>query len=139
MSGSSLLVTESVVGKTVTFTSKNPVDPTVYKGIVSGIITYNLAGNFLSDLVSYNAAVQRADSTVGNTPVLHYFVITLTNNQPTPTNRVFADEWISSGSFSVIQNATVYNLNVYDLPNTGQTAIVTLLRAAGYNVVPVTP
>ena len=130
-----LLVNESVIGKTVTFSSKNPVDPTVYKGIITGLITYNLAGRFGFDLVSYNTAVQRADSTVGDISTLNYFVITLTNDQPLPNDRVFTDEWISSGSFSVIQSATIYNFNIYDLPANGESAIITLLRANGYNAV----
>ena len=140
MSGSStLLVTESIINETVTFTSKNPTDPTVYKGVISGIITYGLSGNFGFDSVSYNAAVQRADPSVGAVNTLNYFIITLTNDQSQPTNRLFADEWIAPGSFSVIQNAAVFNFNIYDLPSTGSDQILNVLRAAGYNAVLVTP
>lgn len=138
MSGSTLLVNQAVIGETVTFTSKNPVDPTVYKGIITGIITPALATTFGFDSVSYNAGVQRADPTVGSISVLNYFVITLTNNQPAPANRLFANEWIAAGSFSVIQSATVYNINVYDIPATGLNSIITVLRSAGFNAVPVT-
>ena len=134
----SILVTDAILGQTVTFSSKNPVDPTVYKGIISGIIAYSVAGTYGFDLLSYNAAVQRADPSVGDITILNYFIITLTNDQPQPAVRVFADEWISKGSFSVIQNATIYNINVYDLPSKGVNEIVSVLRAAGYNAVPVT-
>ena len=98
MSGSTLLVTGDLVEKTVTFTSKNPTDPTVYKGVVSGVITFGLSGSFGFDSVSYNAAVQRADPAVGTVNTLNYFVLTLTNDQQQPTNRLFANEWISGGS-----------------------------------------
>jgi len=138
MSGSSLLVTEAIIGQTVTFTSKNPVDPTIYKGIVTGIITYALSGSFGFDQVSYSAAVQRADPTVGAITTLNYFIVTLTNNQPAPANRLFANEWISTASFSVITSATIFNLNVYDIPAHGLPAILAILQNAGYNAVQVT-
>lgn len=138
MSGSSsLLVTEAIMGETVTFTSKNPTDPTIYKGIISAIIAYSISGQFGFDSLSYNAAVQRADPTVGTIDTLNYFIITLTNDQPQPEVRLFANEWIAPGSFSVIQNATVYNFNIYDIPSRGQAAILSVLQAAGYNAVPV--
>ena len=119
MSGTALLVTEALIGKTVTFAAINPTDPTIYKGIIEGIISYNLIGIYGFDVVSYNAAVQRVITTVGDVSVLNYFVIRLTNNQPTPTNRLFANEWIASGSFDVLNNATIYNINVYDIANKG--------------------
>lgn len=134
MSGT-LLVTGATVGNTVTFTSKNPTDPTIYKGVVSGIVTYALSGTFGFDAVSYNAAVQRVDPTVGTVDTLNYFIITLTNNQPQPSNRLFCNEWIAPGSFSIIQNATVYTVNIYDIPATGINQIQSVLRAAGYNSV----
>lgn len=89
------------------------------------------------DSTSYNAAVRRVDPTVGDITTLNYFVITLSNNQPAPVQRLFADEWIAPGGFSIIQNAVVYNINVYDMPAKGLAAIVSVLRAAGYNAVPV--
>jgi hypothetical protein len=135
MPSSSLLVTETAIGQTVTFRSKNPTDPTSYRGIVSGIITYALSGSFGFDSVSYNAAVQRADPTVGDITILNYFVITLENNQVGTANRLFADEWISPGTFSIIQNATVYKLDVYDLPQNGLNTLLGVLSAAGYNAV----
>jgi hypothetical protein len=128
-----------MLGQTVTFTSRNPTDPTVYKGIIAAPeITYALSGSFGFDSVSYNAAVQRAVPAVGDITTLSYFVITLTNGQTPPATRLFANDWIAPGSFSVIQQATVYNVNIYDLPAKGQAAILALLQAAGYNAVPVT-
>lgn len=139
MSGTSgLLVTQSIIGETITFTSKNPTDATIYKGIVTGIITFSLSGTFGFDSVSYNAACQRADPTVPAVSALNYFVISLTNEQGGQINRLFADEWIVAASFSVIQNATVYNINIYDLHSKGLSAILTLLQANGFNAVPVT-
>lgn len=136
MSGtSSLLVTGSIVEKTVTFSSKNPVDPTTYKGVITAIISYAITGSFGFDILSYNSAVQRVDPAVGNIPTLHYFLITLNNDQPNPTTRVFCNEWISPGSFSVIQDTTVFSVDIYDIPNNGGDAIIALLRANGYNAV----
>ena len=130
------LVTADTIAKTVTFTSKNLTDPTTYTGIVEGIVTYSLAGSFGFDMVAYNAAVQRADPTVGDPSTLNYFIITLANDQPAPQQQLFASEWIAPGSFSVIESATVYALQVYDLPANGLTALLGVLRAAGYNAVP---
>jgi len=133
------LVTGDMIGETVTFSSKNPTDPTTYLGMVVAVIDPALAPNFGADLTAYNAAVQRADPAVGAIAYLHYFVIRLQNNQSPPQNRVFANEWIALASFSVIQQATVYTFNVYDLPNNGEAAILALLRTNGYNAVLVTP
>jgi len=132
------LVNATLIGQTVTFTSKNPTDPTTYVGIIAGIITYPLAVVFGFDIVSYNAAVQRVDTSVGDPTTLNYFVITLNNktDQTQPANRLFASEWIATASFSEIQQAAVYNLSVYDIPAKGQTEIITILRASGYNAVP---
>ena len=138
MTGSSLLVNESLIGETVTFTSKNPTDATVYKGVISGIISYRLSNRFGFDTLSYNTAVQRADISVGAIDTLNYFIITLSNDSPQPTDRLFADEWIAPSSFSVIQGATLYNVNIWDVPATGAGQIISVLRAAGYNATLVT-
>lgn len=133
-----LLVTGDTVGKKVTFTSKNPTDPTTYIGVVSAIITPALAPTFGGDLISYTAAVARVDSSVGDSTTLNYFIVTLANNQSTPINRVFANEWIATGSFAVIDETTIYKLNVYDVPASGLPALITLLEAHGYQAVQVT-
>lgn len=139
MTGSPIiLVTDSIKGETVTFSSKNPTDPTIYKGVISGIVTYGISGLFGFDILSYNAAVQRADNSVGTVDALNYFIITLTNDQPAPSVRIFANEWIANSTFSIIQNATVYNINVYDVPLKGLANILTVLRAAGFNAIPTT-
>lgn len=130
-------VTQATIGQQVTFTSKNPTDATKYVGVVEGLITASLAPQY-GDITSYNAAVQRADPTVGSLSSLSYFLITLSNGQATPTTRVFASDWISPGSFSVIQAATIYNFNIYDLPGNGVSSILSVLLAAGYNAVQVT-
>lgn len=127
------LVTETHIGRTVTFTSKNPTDPTTYTGVVTGVIAYAMAPVFGFDMVSYNAAVQRVDPTAGDIDALNYFVISLANNQPQPALRLFTSEWIAPASFSVIDQATIYRLDVYDIPAKGLPEIVTVLRAAGFN------
>jgi hypothetical protein len=130
-------VTQSVIGQKVTFTSKNPVDATTYVGTVTAMLTYQLAPQF-GDPTSYNAEVQRADPTVGATNTLTYFLITLDNGQDTQTTRLFADAWVSPGSFSVVQSAAIYTINVYDLIGSGIAGVITALQASGYNAVQVT-
>lgn len=129
-----LQVDSDTINQQVTFTSKNTTDPTSYTGQVMGAISYALAGNY-GDVVSYTAAVQRADSSVGDANTLNYFLIALSNGQAQPTIVVFADEWISPGSFSVVQQKAVIPINVFDMPSAGADAIITLLRANGYNAV----
>lgn len=138
MSGSSLLVTGSMVGQTITFASKNPVDPTVYVGIVTGIIAYALVGGYGADTLSYTTAVQKIDSTVGPPNVLNYFLVTLQTNQSTTTTIAFANEWIQASSFDVIQTTAVYTINVYDIPNRGLSSILAVLSAVGFNAAQVT-
>lgn len=129
--------TQALIGQQVTFTSKNPTDPTQYLGVLEAVINYALTPQF-GDVTSYNAAVQKVDSTVGAVNTLTYFVIALSNGQATPTLRVFSDSWVANGSWSVVQAATIYNFNIYDLPSAGAAAILTLLQANGYNAVQVT-
>lgn len=142
--------TQNLIGQNVTFTSKNVMDSTVYSGVIQGLINSNVAVGY-GDIFSYNAAVQRSDSTVGAVNTLTYFLITLSNGQNTPTTRAFADAWISPGSFSVIDSANIYNFNIYDIPAlvTGSgastqtaaqrvAAIRAVLQAAGFNAVQVT-
>ena len=130
-------VTSSILGNQVSFTSKNSTDATSYVGEIVGMISADIAGSY-GDITSYNAAVQKADNTVGAINTLHYFLLKLSNGQTTPSIIVFANEWVADGSFSVVQNAQIYTINVYDMPSNGVSSILSVLRAAGYNAVQVT-
>lgn len=132
-----LLVTQSNINQQVTFTSKNATDATTYVGTIVGAISYVVAASF-GDIVSYTAAVQKIDNTVGAANTLNYFLISLSNGQSTPTILPFANEWIANGSFSVIQNTTIYNFNIYDLKNQGVSALMTLLQANGFGAFQIT-
>ncbi len=134
--GDTQFVVQATVNQTVTFTSKNPTDSITYQGVIQGIVTVPIAEMYGADLLSYTAAVQRIDSTVGAFDSLNYFLITLANGQTTPSTIAFANEWISS--FSVVENTTVYNLNVFDIPANGVAAIITLLKSNNYDAVQVT-
>lgn len=130
-------VLQSMIGQQVTFTSKNPTDATTYVGVIVGLITPTLAYTY-GDITSYNAAVQKVDNTVGTISTLTFFLIQLSNNQSTPTIQVFSDAWISSGSFSVIQNAAMYSFTVFDMPNKGMFEIISVLQNAGYAAIQIT-
>lgn len=123
----------SMLNKTVTFQSKNTNDPTLWKGVLTGVVDYTAAINYW-DVVSYNAAVQKADPSVGDPTTQTYFLLSLTQNNIT-TTYAFSPAWVSDGTFDVLQPATIYTIDVYDLPVGGEQQIITLLKANGYNAV----
>lgn len=130
-----LSITEDDKGSTVTFTSKNPNDPTLYEGVVEGIVTESIAVAF-SDLQSYNEAVILADSSVStDTSDLTFFLLRLSAANTTTgksTVIAFANEWITEGSISVLAQTTVYTIDVYDSSDTDASNIIQLLRNGGY-------
>lgn len=132
-----IYVTSAMIGEQIKFSSKNTTDATAYVGELVGLISADIAGSY-GDITSYNAAVQKADPTVGALTALNYFLVKLNNGQTTPSIVVFANEWISPGSFAVVQNAQIYTVNVYDMPSTGVANILSVLQAAGYTAVQVT-
>ena len=133
--GTKLTITESDKGSTVTFTSKRTDDPTLYEGVVEGIVSDSIAQAF-SDLQSYNEAVILADSSVPtDTDDLTFFLLRLTAaNTTTGASTViaFANEWISPGSISVLAQTTIYTIDVYDSSDTDASTIIQILRNGGY-------
>ena len=132
-----VFVTSNLINQKVSFISKNATDSSSYVGTIMGMVSYAIAGTY-GDVVSYNAAVQKADNTVGNANTLNYFLIALDNGQTQPTIIVFADEWIANGSFDVIQQAAIYTFNIYDIPAKGLAQIQAVLQSSGYNAVQIT-
>jgi len=133
MSGSQTTISAALLGKTVTFRSKNTLDEILWTGRFEGLVTAVIAQNY-ADLVSYNANVRLADTTVSaDVTTLNFFIITLANTTGPAQKYAFAEEWILSGSFEVIDQQTQVTVIVYDSPNADHGVILTALRAAGYN------
>ena len=127
-------VTADLNEKKVTFQSKNTTDLTKWTGVIYGVITYQMAQQMM-DVVSYNAAVQKADPTVGDVSTLHFFVLHVSSQDSQTATYVFANEWISSGTFSVIQDANILHIDVYDPTTNDPATILALLKSNGYTAV----
>lgn len=126
-------LSSSLMGRTVSFRSKNSSDTTVYSGVIDGVVSYNMASK-MCDVISYNAAVRQADPTVSSDPTaLNYFVIKLDNTTGPQTDYIFAVEWIVDGSWTLTDLATIVTIEVSDLPTADHTQILALLRSGNYN------
>ena len=86
----------------------------------------------MGDVLSYNAAVQQSDPTVGDASTNTYFVISLDNASGQSITQIFSDAWVADGSFSIIDDIAMYTISVYDIPNLGKNAVLNVLRAAGF-------
>ena len=120
-------VTDSIRGDKVVFTSVNNKDSVSYSGTIRGIVEYDIAQQY-RDIAQYNTDAQKNNSAIPAYQTLTYFLIRLDDG----TLVVFANEWIQNGSFSIIQDTTIYTIDVYDIPNNGQDSIITILSNAGY-------
>ncbi len=121
----------TMVGRICTFRTKNTSDATTWQGKIEGIGSSAIAQR-VSDIVAYNAAVRQVDPTVNADPtMLSYFIITLSNvsNQQ---QYAFSPDWIIDGSFALIDQLATVTITVYDSTTSDHTAILTVLRAAGY-------
>ena len=127
-------VTVTNLTQSVVFQSKNTTDVVEYSGVISGIVTYQEALQYF-DVNSYNAAVQQADPTVGAASLNNYFLIKINNGSGQIATYAFANEWISVGSFSVVDNTVIVNIAVYDAPANDHNQIITLLQANGFRAV----
>lgn len=126
-------LTSSMIGQTITFLSKNATDLIVYEGTLEGLVSPVIAQQY-SDIVSYNAAVRLYDASVStDVSTLTFFVLSLTNNTGPVQRYAFAAEWITAGSFSVINPQEQITVIVYNSADADPTNILTVLRAAGYN------
>ena len=124
-------ITSALVDKEITFLSKNTSDLVKWTGVLAAIVNYNIATQF-GDVVSYNAAVQKADPTVGDVSTLNFFIVTLASGTGTTSSQIFAEEWITAGSFAVINAANIININVYDTTTSDPTNLLALLKSNGY-------
>lgn len=128
---SPIVLTSANVGSKIAFQSKNTKDAVVYEGICAAICDYNLAATF-GDLTAYNATVQQSDPTVGAVNTLNWFIISLINGSGQTQSYAFAQEWISPGTFSIIQDKIIVHIDVYDSPTGNHQLILNLLLANNY-------
>jgi len=127
-------VTSGTIGKKVSFTSKSITDPTSWVGVVRGVVDYDTARRF-GDVLSYNAAVQQADSTVGTAEHHTYFIINLdVPSEGSPATQIFSNEWVDT--FSIIDDVEVFTIDVYDIPSLGRDHIINVLKSAGFDATP---
>lgn len=126
------IVTGDEVGATISFESKNAKDSVVWRGVVRGIVDYNVA-RMHGDPTSYHGAVSQVDSELPSVENCSFFLFEL-NEAPTGTNklRAFASEWISAGSLVIIADTVEVVLSVYDIDTNNHQAIVDVLKQNGY-------
>lgn len=126
------LIKDIEPGAMITFRSKRADDTVVWRGTLEARGGYRFARGY-GDPAAYNAAVRQVDNTVPSDPTaLTYFVITVDNDATTPTQMVFAEEWIISGSLTVLLPGNKVTIQVDD-PAGNTNAIIALLASAGYS------
>lgn len=115
----------------ITFRSKNANDPTIYRGVLEMVGTYKAIRGYCNPAAE-NQAVRQSDPTVpSDETTLTYFLITIDNDASQKTERVFAEEWILSGTLAVIDPGNKVTIRVDD-PKNDPLLIVSLLGSAGY-------
>jgi len=121
------------LGNLVTFRSKNATDNVLWKGVISGVINYDMAKLLKKDIVNYQTAVLKTVPTTPDIKTLTFFLIKLSNTvEPT---KVFATEWIEDGSFVVLDAASSTTITIYEMSELDKVEIVNILKAKGYHVV----
>lgn len=125
---------DMVMGQIITFRSKNANDNVRWKGKVDGFVSYKVAKGY-GDILSYHTAIKKTDPTIGDIESLHYFILELADNTDggAPV-RVYAWEWVETGSMVIIDEASVVVLKIYDILGTDLTDVVEALNAKGYYV-----
>lgn len=124
-------VSDLDLGTIISFRSKRADDTVLWRGklIGTGIYEYIRA---ISNPQPYNEAVRQSDPTVpSDVTLLNYFIIVIDNDASVPTTQVFAEEWLETGSLTVINLNNKVKVQVEDPFNNAQ-AIVSLLASAGY-------
>lgn len=125
-------LTLDMIGRKVSFRSKNSSDAVVWSGTITSIGSYVMASKQF-DVTSYNAAVRQTDSGVSADPTtLTYFTLTLDNTTGTQSSQIFAAEWILDGSLTYTDLTAVVTVTVRDQPGADHTKILALLRSANY-------
>lgn len=118
-------------GSMITFRSKNPNDTVLWKGTLESVGTYRSVRAY-GNPDAYNKAVRQVDTSVSaDLTDLTFFLITVDNNSTDPVMRVFADEWIESGSLNIIDLGNKVKIQVDD-PNSNPQQILSILANAGY-------
>lgn len=125
------------VNKPVLFRSLNPNDTIVWKGEVVSLCNYRLAKQY-GDILSYHTAIKKIHPEIGNIEDLDYFIMDLSpEDNPDvdyTTNRVFAKEWIETGSFILLDEATKAKLAVFDITEDDLSNIIDMIKLRGYHV-----
>lgn len=124
-------VSDLDLGTIISFRSKRADDTVLWRGklIGTGIYEYIRA---ISNPQPYNEAVRQSDPTVpSDVTLLNYFIIVIDNDASVPTTQVFAEEWLETGSLTVINLNNKVKVQVED-PFSNAQAIVSLLASAGY-------
>jgi len=125
-------IDESSVDRLITFTTKHDTDTTIWRGVVSGIVSRRLAAREW-DIQSYNEGVRRTDPTVStNLDTLDYFILTLDNGTSGSQTRSFAYQWIADNSLVFLDAASRVTIEILEPSTNDHDQILTVLRAAGY-------
>lgn len=128
----STTLTLDMIGRKVSFRSKNASDEITWSGTITSIGSYALASKQF-DVTSYNAAVRQVDPSVSSDPTkLTYFTLTLDNTTASQSAQVFAAEWILDGSFTYTDLAALVTITVRDQATADHTRILSLLRSGNY-------
>jgi len=119
----------------ITLRSKVTTDNILYKGTVSALsLSYDIAKNF-ADITAYHTKVAQVDPTVPDKETMDYFIITLEDPQEGESAiRVFAEEWIETGTFTILDVAVTTTITIYDMGTEDRDDIVDQIRSMGYVV-----
>jgi hypothetical protein len=127
-----LTINDVDIGDKIRFRSKNLSDETVWVGTLLSRGSYRGYKAFLSNPIPYNNAVRQVDATVtSDVTELTYFMVEIDNGAENPVTRIFANEWITAGSLSVITEGVSKTIKV-DIPDGNIENVVALLASAGY-------
>lgn len=125
-------ISDMTVGQSVTFTSKNTNDNVQYSGKIKGMVDYTIAKQF-SDVRSYHAAVKKADSSICEVELATFFIIILKEaTDGKPKTRAFAQEWITDGSFFILDEASAVSIKIYGMEDSSVIDLLSSLKAQGY-------
>lgn len=131
-------INDILTGRTISFQSINPNDEIVWKGTVIGSdMNHKAAGLHGEDIEAYYQSVKRMKPDIGDIEDLNFFLIEL-EKESNPTNisriRVFAKEYITTGSLIVYDIASKKQITIWEITDKALNDIIKEIELRGYVV-----
>ena len=137
-----MTVDATTINKEVEFESENRRDEIQYRGVVKGLVTYDVAKTYNGqiDLTLYRDIIntQRANASpvvdpLGDLEDLNYFLIALNEDrEDQEVLKIFANEFIESGSFNTLSERVTLDLRIWGISDMDENKILALLRSNDY-------